>query len=519
MSKITISPAQAILLLLDENMERKAKGEPEALALDSRLKELYLSGITSEKMRKEFEELIRAQSLKNYTISFDPEFINQDPTRRYFETHLSYRTLQEGLDSLAYSDLAKHVSSLFSEVGKIDDSTSVNKEFLSSVVETFVGKYNEASENISKEYATYINRVKSRELFPNFTEEQRDKIVMLIQASFLGVVNALIHDLPIDIYGEGVYSDEYRGKKMTPGQQSTRNQHLGLMKGHMMLPRDDIATSHKTFSFLKPSDQTTYQYNALWVKDNFERLVHPFSNSISGTVLCQLRNLAFLRNEVTTTSEKFHHFHRLFISAMLYGSGGHTLHEFSAPFLIPDVQKEFSFPVTLESLFYDNNQAAFNQALAQTLKYNRQILQRKNMLAEMSNNTRFTMRNFMNEAILAIQEATKGYSAYVKRKFFFKNKAYLTKNTIETYLKRASKEITQGDYEAAKKTIKDLKTKIVDTSYALVLVESLEKKIDILYQKIVVETPLSQFASMKKSLLEVSEASPREQESSKPSCK
>ena len=62
----------------------------------------------------------------------------------------------------------------------------------------------------------------------------------------------------------------------------------------MPLPQDDIARAEAAIGYLKPSDQAIYNENAAWVQGNFERLVHPFSNSISGTMLCQLRSLARL---------------------------------------------------------------------------------------------------------------------------------------------------------------------------------------------------------------------------------
>ncbi|HHF7365835.1 TPA: hypothetical protein ACPSKY_000936 [Legionella bozemanae] len=97
------------------------------------------------------------------------------------------------------------------------------------------------------------------------------------------------HLLPLDIYGEGIYLE--RGKATKENQSKTTTSALGLLQSSDPVPLDDPARMTQIQEFLKPSEQSTYDPNAQWVKDNFSRLVHPFSNSISGTMLCQIRAL------------------------------------------------------------------------------------------------------------------------------------------------------------------------------------------------------------------------------------
>ena len=180
---------------------------------------------------------------------------------------------------------------------------------------------------------------------------------------------------------------------MKQDQESTRNPALGLLKGHMPVSQTDIARSDITPPFLKPSDQAAFDKQAEWVESNFDQQVHPYSNSISGTVLGAIRNNAYFHrhgaHDLIETSEKMNVFFKLFISARLFISGGHSLNEYTAPFALPEVQHYFQNQgvqdfntINLESMFYSGNETAFDAALQDTIIYNKQILQRQNMKAE-----------------------------------------------------------------------------------------------------------------------------------------
>lgn len=117
------------------------------------------------------------------------------------------------------------------------------------------------------------------------------------------------------------------------------------MKSHMFLPYDDIACRKTVFPLIKPSDQASFIEDSVWTRDNFTRLVHHFSNSISGTMLSQLRvYLKFKSNGINTFTqslEKLALYSQLSIAAMLYYSGGHSLHEFVAPLTLEATQFYF----------------------------------------------------------------------------------------------------------------------------------------------------------------------------------
>ncbi|WP_160116796.1 hypothetical protein [Legionella sainthelensi] len=151
----------------------------------------------------------------------------------------------------------------------------------------------------------------------------------------------------------------------------------------MPLSRDDIAFSERPFNFLKSSEQAKYDEKALWVKNNFDQAVHPFSNSISGTMLCLLHALCFFQDAKIypfTESPDENNFIKLFSSVVVYFSGGHSLHELISVLRLPEVINELQDKPSLKgfdlngvfisSIFLNNNEQAFEQALQKAIVYN-----------------------------------------------------------------------------------------------------------------------------------------------------
>ena len=388
MPKLKISPGQALLLLM-----KKHKDDPVQL---EQLKQWYLSGFEPRydangtplvNLPVAFQHMLADPALANYEVSFEKHVINDEPSRRYFETHLAYNTLKENLDGIDSRHLNMHRLELqriipsIIQAGKLDTARWAN--------DALDGKVTKDQPNFFKEYATYIHSIDDANgPFKAFTPEQREKVKSIASASMLGVLNAQYGNLPINIYGTGLYADDAKGKVMHGDAESVRSSHLGVMKSHMPLPRDDLAATEQTLDFLKPSDQSSYIDNALWVQYNFAKAVHPFSNSISGTMLCQIRNIEREQRQnqgadFGSNIEKLKQYSQLFISTMLFGSGGHTLHEYTSPLGLPAVTSELTGDMRgrildLNAVFRDNN-PGFEVALEETMQYNDQLLVRQGM--------------------------------------------------------------------------------------------------------------------------------------------
>ncbi|MDR3441901.1 MAG: hypothetical protein P4L65_02675 [Legionella sp.] len=371
--KPVISPAQALLILIDHY-------KTDLLKINN-LKKLYLSGANASNIQ-EIKMRLTDPALLEYHISYDAKTISNDPTRRYFETHLAYQSLMFNLDKICLDDLEFHFNAL---------KDLVPLDVQEEIEDTLNGILWRSGDTISKEYASYIHQIRVGALFTTLDVKAKNKISLLAKCSFLSVVNASHVSMPLDIYNMDIYANESKGKKILAEQETTKNSHLGLMKSHMFLPYDDIACRKTVFPFIKPSDQAFFVEDSVWARDNFTRLVHPFSNSISGTMLSQLRVHLKLKskgiNTFTQSLDKLALYSQLSIAAMLYYSGGHSLHEFVAPLTLEATQVEFKFipgfnTISLESLFLNNNQSAFAKALDSTINYNKAYLLRKKLNVE-----------------------------------------------------------------------------------------------------------------------------------------
>lgn len=469
-----ISVGQGLLLLIAHYKSDKTKVDE--------LKKLYLCG--AEDNANRIIALLEDPILSHYQIADDPQTINNDPTRRYFETHLAYESLINGLNKLDQNDLEMHFNLLLSQVPSND---------LVNLGHVLNGEFRETDNNMFKEYADYIAKIRSDTLFGHLLPIEKEKINLLINCTFLGVIICIIYNqfLPLNIYNTGIFTDNNRGRVLPQEQQTTRNQNLGIMKGHMPLAKDDIAYSDEIIPYLKPSDQSSFVNHAQFVVSNFNKLVHPFSNSISGTMLCQLRLHAYLRNYgwgiFTASAEKLSQYSQLLISAMLFGSGGHTLNEFTAIFSLDEVKREFSSThdfdkISLASMFLTNNEKAFDQALEDTIDYNNAILLGEQLHAEIR------ALNQSNPSISAINQLFHDYEHGQKSQWFPFLRAGVKKSElITTGLDVVKSHLMNNDAISATHAIKQLKNNIEaqfgktnfwgEKSESLKLVESVENEL------------------------------------------
>jgi hypothetical protein len=500
MAKITISPGQGLLLLIDHY-----KDDPLKVA---QLKKLYLSGAENPVATEEIHELLGDKILSGYDVLYDAKTINEDPTRRYFETHLAYETLTNGLGKIKVEDLRTHLDAVIKKLPQGGDVGEFFIEYVSPILE---GEYRKHDPAVEIEFASYIAKLKEGKMFNALPPEDKEKMELLIKSAFVAILVLEFAEFPLDIYGSDDYAKENRGKILNNEQKTTRNLHLGLMKGHMPLPRDDIARSEKVTPYLKPSDQAAFAPDAAWVKSNFSKLVHPFSNSISGTMLAQLRVIAKLRDEgmpgFTESGEKLALFNQLFTSTLLFGSGGHTLHEFTAPIMLPAAQAEFSSTpgaesITLESMYLTHNETSFDTALQDAINYNKMILLREGLHADVKAHrpsSRMSASIEQLESKMAQQKVTQSMLAERElfapriQKYNFRADIGTRKNEmIKESLDEAISFIQKGDLSSAQEKITSLKERFTSEfgttnflgmrsdSYKLIL--SLEKHLAT-YQK------------------------------------
>jgi hypothetical protein len=385
--KQAITPGQGLLLLIkhyqDDSIKLKA------------LKTLYINGAnTTERSIAICDALLEEPLMQDLDILIDEASIDADPSRRYFETHLAYQSLKYQLPLITHAELQSLCASSYALV---DDKISTTKRpTISQVIDgELVRPTFNKRENYQFHY--YIKRIIEGSIFSRFEEIERQKLLILVRVVYLSLVNGWCStEMPLDIYHSEQFSSSSRGRMMRDmeGLRKMRNQHFGLLKGYMPLAADDIAMSTSVFEHMKSGDYSSFDADSPVIQACFQQLVHPFSNSISGSFLVFLRVLARLHNEhqaldFTTALDKMVSLLRLSMSTTLFYSGGHSFYEYMAVLNAPEVQSFFAYLPGFEGLdlgqiFLDSNEAAFDEALQATLVYNERLMHKKRLHAELT---------------------------------------------------------------------------------------------------------------------------------------
>ena len=426
--RITLTVGQAIIVYLSECRDEN---------IQVKLKKLYLNGVCTQDDKELLDSIRASDALQDFNISRDPEFINNDATRRYFETHLFMNTLKHHLADISFQAIHKHYLSildLYTNFGgdldeqkyrdlnevvftrnyereaasrissglSVDDLVKgVDLDFQKNEIDdTFLGLIDtERDPNPKREYKDLIARVGiNNEL--NLNQDDKEKVVLLIKcarmASFLVELERRFKgagkffvgvDVPgQEVYESGMFLPENRGK-ISKNAPSTGSHNLGIIAGKMPLSINDKAFAASSFKYLKPAEMSTYNIDAKWVREVMAQQVHPFINGVSGTIFIQLRMLAALakNGNLSLDRETFKPYILLMMSAMGSISGGHSLVEFVGTFQLEQVKDflraygsdDLIEGLNLQSMFGDGNYEAFDEALTSTIIYNQQIIAKK----------------------------------------------------------------------------------------------------------------------------------------------
>jgi len=425
MTHVTISVFQALTLLAEKYSAQKYLHDDSAQRRIKCIKHIYLTGARNSTARKNVQILLRDPLLKNFTISAKKQDINEDPVRRYFESHLSHNTLATSLDELDMLLLHENFHLIFAlihEDNRDEFEHLVEEKALRPHV--FFDEYLDAlfQLNNPNSYQSLSPKTTSGRLTPEEVEDKlearKQKLIMIIKCMYAsGWVNTQSphRDLPLNIYNsrsDSPYSRDNRGRKLRLNladplkypKQNVRPYTRGIMRSYMPLPQGDALLAEEPSNYSRPADQYTYQENRHLSdspnsvpKRMFDNLVTPFVGSISGVMLMQLKVMALLfRNDSlpfcadaeSPINTQLELYMKSFISYMLYNAGGHSLNEFLDVLDIMIVKHEFSSLVgfsciTLKQLFQDKNTAAFDKTMEQTIIYNNHIIQKKKLHAEL----------------------------------------------------------------------------------------------------------------------------------------
>ncbi len=397
-----ISVFQALTLLAKAYREDKDKFPL--------IKRLYLSGVKNDKDRALLTHLLKDPCLEGYDVSAEPEVINQDSSRRYFESQLAYESLHSVLDGLDSGLLCDYFDSLQSFLPKKRQQL-YERTLFSGTLEGIRGQ-----RGANREFGEWIYLLSGEKNFTHLKPtsikdeaialkvwgDRKEKMKWLSKCAFMGLAIIRRHPFPLNIYSkEGyVFSREERGRidRENFKEGTLRSFNLGLMRSYMPVPQVSEIKSTQPSGYLRPVDMRTYRKDKPmgvsqqhYVPDMvFSTLVSPYVNSISGTLFIQLRAMAGLLKEKRLVyftesgdakyqKEQLKNFFKAMIANMLYSAGGHSFQEFMMLFDLPEVKEAFKDvpgfdEINLETLFKEENDRAFMAALDKTLSYNDKVI-------------------------------------------------------------------------------------------------------------------------------------------------
>jgi len=373
---IRITPGQALLILIDVYGKNPDMAPPITI---EKMKRLYLSGANNEEKLSQIRDLYKDPALNGFEITERYSALYKDPTRRYFETHLAYQTQSCHISDLSLEKIRLYAKNLIDEL----PTGILPEKYLRPGTQFPKG-------TIKKEYYDALKRL-SREpaLARHLVGENLEKAELLIKSCLMGVISGHYVKTVVDIHRTGFYHPRARGR-IAKDHRLRGLHHYGILRSTMPLRPTDIAHTEDDFKISKPSENSRYDKSAAWPQYCFAHLTQSFSNSISGANLRQAQIMAHLLSQSKSpfvSLKEVTDYFKLMISSLMFISGGHTLFEFSSPLFIPELIEHFhkipgARDINFESLFFDNNEDAFNRALDSTIAYNIDTINKKRHLAQ-----------------------------------------------------------------------------------------------------------------------------------------
>lgn len=390
-------------LLLAIEACKKANLDQEIL---TQLNQLYLEGIKSETGKTFVKKLKAFFRSKNFVITSTPTLINNDPSRRYFETSLAYHILQTNAELLDHNSLCKFKQNL---KRRLYSTQGIDYKQIRKIEKILNGEIDEKELNkYELEYAELTHRLLKNDYY-GLSEKACKNLYEIACSTILATLNTQVDKaLPANIYHDSIFTMgmDGRGRMIKPSNNAVRTTAKGLLKATSPLPLYDKivnpeeeytdSTGHKRTKpslFLRSADQANFMIESQWSQHLFSRQTQIYSNGISSTTLAQIRNLILQKRQGNPYfCEAFQEYMTTFAALMLYNSGGHSFFEIFEVFKL-GVSRELFPPESMafqalsdDTLMYqwlcEMQQACFEAALQSTFKYTHAILNKKILNAE-----------------------------------------------------------------------------------------------------------------------------------------
>ncbi|WP_298627782.1 ankyrin repeat domain-containing protein [uncultured Legionella sp.] len=327
-----LTPGQSIFLAI-----KACKEDGVAKEIIDELKSLYLNGVRTSSDKDTITQI--GQHLNdnhNFYITTRHEDINNDPIRRYFETHTAYQMLEDSATSLKTEELREFTNNLTKNLYKhmpIEDQR-IMEYILAGVMHKSLNKY-------EQEYAEMIGQLKSHN-FHGLSPKACDNLCEIARSTILATNNTMFDkQMPADIYAESIFTMGMDGRGRTGRGDPNRegSSFKGLIREGTPLPEGDIARSTQS-PFLRSADQASYMIESQWSQHLFSRQTQVFSNGISSTTLATLRNILMQKRlGHDHQADDFQSYMTAFASLMVFNSGGHSLFEIFEVFKLPQLRE------------------------------------------------------------------------------------------------------------------------------------------------------------------------------------
>lgn len=400
--KVTLSVGEGLLLALDACK----KVNIDKITLDE-LNKLYLEGVKTDEDKEFIKSLEEILVEKDYIVSSDPKVINDDPTRRYFETNLAYHILQNNAESLSHEKLNefnKNLKDRFFSLPK------VGRKLRANIEQIFKGKMNKISKmnqqimgTLDMEYTEQYHKFLSHDYY-GLSETVCENLYAVASSTFLGVLHTKYDDkLSIDVYSDSIFDMDMggRGRIVKKDNEQVKTTAKGLMKSTSPLPLyDDLSNPVDSYSaedehspIQRSVDKAKFMIESQWSQLLFSRQTQPWSNGISSTTLAQIRNMIVEKRLGNTYyKDDFQNYMTVFAALMLYNSGGHSFFEIFEVLKLPMCRELIENSPSWEGnqvkndlmykWLYEDQKDAYEKALESTQIYMRSLLHKKMLNAE-----------------------------------------------------------------------------------------------------------------------------------------
>lgn len=435
MAQIILSPSQAILILIKKN-RHNPKRYP-------KLRKLYLFGIKNEKDKKFFFKCLKDPSLKNIVVNIDPKAIDNCPSRRYFETHFSYSIVNKILKNIDDQKFNQYYKKFYNLLPP--DWQSIFDNIFKDITTPFHDPENITFTRRVNVILDTLIRIQNKSYYPDLDDTQREKIIAITKLSIFSIVIVTLNDtIPLDIFNSGIFLKQNRGLILKDEVQSLSH-NGGILKSFMPMGMSDLLFASRCYTYPRCSEKATYDPSSEWAKQAFARIVHPFCNSISGTLLAFLRihlELIQYRQASFDKLDEFKDLAIIFMCSLLYMEGGHSLFEYTALFDLHDVKNELLEKSRIEELILSmllthlQNLDLSNENKNESLEMIKNFIEKKiSSLSDLNLDPNFNTKK--STAIYNINEIKKTFLQYNVKKnellnHFFNELDMLLENTNQS---------------------------------------------------------------------------------------